>query len=142
MSERRERTLDVVAKAKALAAALEAGGDRLDPKARESVEATLARAGERLQLGGNHTIVALVGATGSGKSSLFNALSEMEIADVGARRPLTSQPMACVWGEEGAAPLLEWLEVAEGRRGTGESVLDGDQEGGPGGLGAVRLADH
>src|SRR4051794_41875427 len=108
MSERRERTLDVVAKAKALAAALEAGGDRLDPKARESVEATLARAGERLQLGGDHTIVALVGATGSGKSSLFNALSGVEIADVGGRRPLTSLPMAGVWGGGGAAPPMGW----------------------------------
>ena len=62
----------------------------------------MARAGERLRLGGDHTIVALVGATGSGKSSLFNALSGMEIADVGARRPLTSLPMACVWGADGA----------------------------------------
>src|SRR5207244_3223049 len=60
VSERRERALDVVAKAKALATALEAGGDRFDPKAREAAEATLARAGERLRLGGGHTIVALV----------------------------------------------------------------------------------
>ena len=78
-----------------------AGGDRLDPDAREGAEAVLARAGERLRLGGDHTVVALVGATGSGKSSLFNALSGMEIADVGARRPLTAQPMACVWGDGG-----------------------------------------
>src|SRR4051794_41868086 len=123
MIGRQELAEAVVAKAKALASALDAGGDRLEPLAREVAEATLARAGERLQLGGNHTIVALVGATGSGKSSLFNALSGMEIADVGARRPLTAQPMACVWGEEGAAPLLDWLEVPEGRRVTRESVL-------------------
>src|SRR4051794_41472069 len=142
MSERRERTLDVVAKAKALAAALEAGGDRLDPKARESVEATLARAGERLQLGGDHTIVALVGATGSGKSSLFNALSGMEIADVGGRRPLTSLPMACVWGEEGAAPLMDWLEVPDGRRFIRESVLDADKEADLRGLVLLDLPDH
>jgi GTPase Era involved in 16S rRNA processing len=142
VSERRERTLNVVAKAKALAAALEVGGDRLDPKVREAAEATLARAGERLQLGGDHTIVALVGATGSGKSSLFNALSGMEIADVGARRPLTSQPMACVWGEEGAAPLLDWLEVPDGRRVTRESVLDADKEADLRGLVLLDLPDH
>ena len=142
MSERRERALEVVAKAKGLAAALEAGGDRLDPKAREVAEATLARAGERLQLGGNHTIVALVGATGSGKSSLFNALSGMEMADVGGRRPLTSQPMACVWGEEGAAPLLDWLEVPDGRRVNRESVLDADKEADLRGLVLLDLPDH
>jgi GTP-binding protein EngB required for normal cell division len=142
VSERRERTLDVVAKAKALAAALDVGGDRLDPKAREAAEATLARAGERLRLGGDHTIVALVGATGSGKSSLFNALSGMEIADVGGRRPLTSQPMACVWGEEGAAPLLDWLEVPDGRRVVRESVLDGDKEADLRGLVLLDLPDH
>jgi GTPase Era involved in 16S rRNA processing len=142
MSGRRERALDVVAKAKALAAALEAGGERLDPTAREAAEATLARAGERLQLGGSHTIVALVGATGSGKSSLFNALSGMEIADVGARRPLTAQPMACVWGEEGAAPLLDWLEVPNGRRVTRESVLDADKEADLRGLVLLDLPDH
>jgi GTP-binding protein EngB required for normal cell division len=142
MNERQERAQDVAAKAKALAAALEAGGDRLDPLAREVTEATLARAGERLQLGGDHTIVALVGATGSGKSSLFNALSGMEIAEVGARRPLTSTPMACVWGQEGAAPLLDWLEVPEGRRLTRESVLDADKEADLRGLVLLDLPDH
>src|SRR3954466_6159129 len=142
MSARRERAHDVVAKAKALATALEAGGARLGPQARETAEATLARAGERLQLGRNYTIVALVGATGSGKSSLFNALSGMEIADVGARRPLTSPPMACVWGEEGAAPLLDWLEVPEGRRVNRESVLDADKQADLRGLVLLDLPDH
>jgi GTP-binding protein EngB required for normal cell division len=142
VSGRRERAGDVVTKAKALATALDAGGDGLDPRAREAAAAMLARAGERLQLGGDYTIVALVGATGSGKSSLFNALSEMEIADVGARRPLTSQPMACVWGDEGAAPLLDWLEVPEGRRVTRESVLDGDKQADLRGLVLLDLPDH
>jgi GTP-binding protein EngB required for normal cell division len=139
---RPERAGDIVVKAKALATALDTGGDRLDPGARETAQATLARAGERLQLGGNYTIVALVGATGSGKSSLFNALSGMEIADVGARRPLTSQPMACVWGEEGATPLLDWLEVPNGRRVTRESVLDADQQADLRGLVLLDLPDH
>jgi GTP-binding protein EngB required for normal cell division len=142
MSGRRESAPDVVAKAQALATALEAGHDRLGPEARESADMALARAGERLRLGGDHTIVALVGATGSGKSSLFNALSGMEIADVGARRPLTSLPMACVWGADGARPLLEWLEVPEGRRVTRESVLDADREADLRGLVLLDLPDH
>jgi GTPase Era involved in 16S rRNA processing len=142
MSGRRESAPDVVAKAQALATALEAGHERLGPEARESADMALARAGERLRLGGDHTIVALVGATGSGKSSLFNALSGMEIADVGARRPLTAQPMACVWGEEGAGPLLDWLGVAADRRVTRESVLDADKQEELRGLVLLDLPDH
>jgi GTP-binding protein EngB required for normal cell division len=142
VSGRRRSAPDVVAKAEALAAALEAGGDRLDPIARASASATLARTGERLRLGGDHTIVALVGATGSGKSSLFNALSVMDLADVGARRPLTAQPMACVWGEEGAAPLLDWLGVPPDRRIVRESVLDADQQEDLHGLVLVDMPDH
>ena len=142
MTGRRQSAPDVAKKAEALEVALQAGGDRLDPDARASAEAALARAGERLRLGGDHTIVALVGATGSGKSSLFNALSGMEIADVGARRPLTAQPMACVWGEPGAGPLLDWLGVPEGRRVTRESVLDADKEADLRGLVLLDMPDH
>ena len=142
MSGRRRSDPDIVAKAEALAAALEVGGDRLDPAARASASAVLARTGERLRLGEDHTIVALVGATGSGKSSLFNALSGMEIAEVGARRPLTAQPMACVWGEEGAAPLLDWLGVPPDRRVTRESVLDADTQEDLLGLVLLDLPDH
>ena len=40
----------------------------------DDAEAVLKRAGERLRLSGNHTVVALAGGTGSGKSTLFNAL--------------------------------------------------------------------
>ena len=41
-------------------------------------------------------MVALVGGTGSGKSSLFNAIAGQEIAEVGGLRPTTSQPLALV----------------------------------------------
>ena len=49
----------------------------------------IAKVGERSALGGDHTVVALAGATGSGKSSLFNALAGLELAQIGARRPTT-----------------------------------------------------
>jgi hypothetical protein len=55
------------------------------------------RAGERLALSKAHTVVALAGATGSGKSSLFNALSGLQISRVGVRRPTTGIAHACVW---------------------------------------------
>ena len=69
------------------------------------------RAGTRLRLSGEHTVVALAGATGSGKSSLFNAITGQPVATVGARRPTTSASQAVVFGSAGAAELLDWLEI-------------------------------
>src|SRR5258706_1078418 len=67
------------------------------------------RASERLALSKAHTVVALAGATGSGKSSLFNALSRLQISRVGARRPTPGVAHPCVLGTEGAGPLLALL---------------------------------
>ena len=72
------------------------------------------RAGERIAISGDHTVVALAGATGSGKSSLFNALSGTHWATVGVQRPTTSEALALAWGSELPTRLLEWLDV--GRR--------------------------
>ena len=99
------------------------------------------RAGDRLRLSGEHTVVALAGTTGSGKSSLFNALARMELSTVGVRRPTTAHAFACVWGPDGAVPLLDWLEVAPERRFSRESVLDGDAELGLRGLVLLDLPD-
>jgi GTP-binding protein EngB required for normal cell division len=85
-------------------------------------------ASDRLRLSGEHTVVALVGATGSGKSSLFNALARMELSTVGVRRPTTAEAFACVWGPVGAGPLLDWLDIAPERRFARESALDADDE--------------
>ncbi|PMC97498.1 ABC transporter, partial [Brevibacterium paucivorans] len=79
--------------------------------------------------------------TGSGKSSLFNAVSGLEIAEVGVRRPTTSEPIACVWGE-GGDDLLDWLEVPKSRRTWRESALDGDDEEPLRGLILIDLPDH
>src|SRR5690606_15305226 len=57
-----------------------------------------------------HTVVAVAGATGSGKSSLFNALAGRPLADVGVRRPTTAITEAAVFGG-GAGELLDWLGV-------------------------------
>jgi energy-coupling factor transporter ATP-binding protein EcfA2 len=69
------------------------------------------RAGTRLRLSGEHTVVALAGATGSGKSTLFNAIAGQPFATVGVRRPTTSATQAVVFGPEDAAELLDWLEI-------------------------------
>jgi GTP-binding protein EngB required for normal cell division len=84
---------------------------RVDEEILEPADTLTTRVAERLRLSGEHTIVALAGATGSGKSSLFNALSDMELAGTGVRRPTTSWALACAWGPDGAEELLEWMGI-------------------------------
>ncbi|MEV6932121.1 GTPase [Dactylosporangium sp. NPDC051485] len=99
------------------------------------------RSGERLALSRAHTVVALAGATGSGKSSLFNAISGFQLSRVGVRRPTTGVAHACVWGQAGATPLLDWLGVPPNRRFTRESALDGNDEAALRGLVLLDLPD-
>ncbi|MFS2089968.1 GTPase [Paenarthrobacter nicotinovorans] len=79
----------------------------------QSVYDVLERATSRRSLSAGHTVVGFFGATGSGKSSLFNAVSGSELATAAARRPTTSEPLAGIWGEEGSGPLLDWLVVKD-----------------------------
>ncbi|MGW4501069.1 GTPase [Micromonospora sp. NPDC004336] len=100
------------------------------------------RAGTRLALSRDHTVVALAGATGSGKSSLFNALARMELSPVGVRRPTTGVTHACVWGPlDGGNRLLDWVGVLPRHRFVRESVLDGDDESALHGLILLDLPD-
>jgi len=100
------------------------------------------RAGERLSLSRDHTVVALAGATGSGKSSLFNALAGFELSQVGVCRPTTGVAHACVWGAPaGAAPLLDWLDVPPAKRFNRESALNADGEAALRGLVLLDLPD-
>ncbi|MGC4894414.1 GTPase [Micromonospora sp. DT31] len=100
------------------------------------------RAGDRLALSGRHTVVALAGATGSGKSSLFNALARLDLSPVGVRRPTTGVAHACVWGPlDGAVRLLDWIGVLPRHRFVRESPLDGDDESRLHGLVLLDLPD-
>jgi len=100
------------------------------------------RAGGRLALSRDHTVVALAGATGSGKSSLFNALARMNLSPVGVRRPTTGQAFACVWGAaDTAGQLLDWVGVLPRNRFARESALDGDDEAALRGLVLLDLPD-
>ncbi|MFI0373697.1 GTPase family protein [Actinomadura sp. 1N219] len=101
-----------------------AGDGRLDQPVLTEAGALLDRAGQRLRLSGEHTVVALAGGTGSGKSSLFNAICGLELSPTGMRRPMTSQAHACVWGLDGAGPLLDWLDVDKRHRYARASALD------------------
>jgi GTP-binding protein EngB required for normal cell division len=87
-------------------------------------EALLRRSGERMRMSASHTVVALAGGTGSGKSSLFNALAGAAFSPAGVMRPTTKHLHACVWGMEGAAPLLDWLSVQRRHRYARASALD------------------
>lgn len=111
------------ARAEALSDALEAGGGRLEPRPAARAREVVDKVSQRTALVGGHTVVALAGATGSGKSSLFNALVGADVARVGQRRPTTSAPTAAVWGGEPAGELLDWLSV-----GTRHEVRDGATE--------------
>ncbi|WP_076259133.1 dynamin family protein [Intrasporangium flavum] len=102
----------------ALSRAILSGGEQLDPAESERARRVVDRAVERSGIGADHTVVALAGATGSGKSSLFNALVGSEVATIGARRPTTSKPTAAVWGDADATRLLDWLGV-KARHGVG-----------------------
>ncbi|MDH2429730.1 50S ribosome-binding GTPase [Sphaerisporangium sp. TRM90804] len=108
----------------ALARVVELGPGRVDPALITDASRLLMRAGDRLKLSGDHTVVALAGGTGSGKSSLFNRISGLELSPTGVRRPTTARTHACVWGLDGAGPLLDWLQVQWRHRFARASALD------------------
>ena len=91
---------------------------RVPPEVAVRATATTQRATGRLGHGAAHTVVAVAGATGSGKSSTFNALAGRELAATGVRRPTTSVTQAAVFTtgstlQADAAGLLSWLEVRQ-----------------------------
>lgn len=94
----------------ALAGAVELADGRLEPADVAHARAVVERAGRRLGLGVETTVVALAGPTGAGKSTLFNALAGAELVAATRRRPTTSSATAAVWGDV-PDPLLDWLEV-------------------------------
>jgi energy-coupling factor transporter ATP-binding protein EcfA2 len=130
----------------ALARLVQIGSARVGPDGFSAdlladAEALLTRAGERLRLSSHHTIVVLAGGTGSGKSSLFNQLAGAQFSPAGVLRPVTREPHACVWGVEGAGPLLDWLGIEPRRRYARSSALE-EGERALTGLLLVDLPDH
>ncbi|MGW3944754.1 GTPase [Micrococcus endophyticus] len=140
----------LAARLEALGTAADLGRDRLPESVVADADATVRAAGERQALSAEHTVVGFFGATGSGKSSLFNALTGRDLARVAATRPTTSEPLAAVWGVGrgqgvdagadgdgtgeggGAAALLDWLGVRRRHLLDEAPVLD---DGRPGFLG-------
>ena len=122
------RGTDIGARIEGLEAAAAAARGRLDDALVDEAEAVAQRAADRLRLSADHTVVAIAGATGSGKSSTFNALIGLELASVGVRRPTTSWATACVWGSQGADELLDWLGIPPRHQSMRDSMLDTQRE--------------
>ncbi len=146
---RRERPDDasgVAERVRALAEATDACRGRVPAEVVTEAERVATQVDRRLAFSGSATVVALAGATGSGKSSLFNALSGTDLARVGVTRPTTSEPLAVTWGDEPTEDLLDWLQVS---RRHALPAGDGSSEGGAGASGAsldglilLDLPDH
>lgn len=117
------------------------GNDGFSPELLRGAEELLGRAGERLRMSADHTVVVLAGGTGSGKSALFNRLAGADFSPVGVVRPTTREAYACTWGVMGAGPLLEWLGVSGHNRYNRSSALD-EGERSLGGLLLLDLPDH
>lgn len=119
---------DIGGRLEGLARAADAADGRLDPALVAEARSVVERAGSRLKLSADHTVVAIAGATGSGKSSTFNSLTGLDLSAVGVRRPTTSWATACVWGADGANELLGYLGIPERHQTTRDSMLDTRRE--------------
>ncbi|WP_436701183.1 ABC transporter [Nocardioides sp. BYT-33-1] len=125
-----------------LGAAVEAARGRVADPLLDDVAAAVDRSTGRLRLSARHTVVAIAGATGSGKSSTYNALTGLELSSVGIRRPTTSWATAVVWGSEGAGELLEWLGIPPRHQTMRDSMLDTRSESEFDGVVLLDLPDH
>ena len=108
---RKDVSAHLVDHLRALGEAVELCERRVDSDVLAEAKRVVDQADRRLALSGSATVVALAGATGSGKSSTFNALSGTTLATVGVRRPTTAHAMATSWGDESAEDLLDWLQI-------------------------------
>jgi GTPase Era involved in 16S rRNA processing len=135
------RGTPVGARIEGLEAAAAAARGRLDDDLVDDAQAVVDRATGRLRLSATHTVVAVAGATGSGKSSTFNALTGLELSAVGVRRPTTSWASACIWGRDGAEELLEWLGIPPRHQTMRDSMLDSGRRDSQSELDGVVLLD-
>ena len=118
----------LVDRLEALSAATDAARGRIPDDLLDEATVLTERSLARRKLSSGHTVVAIAGATGSGKSSTFNALTGLELSAVGVRRPTTSWATACVWGAEGASELLNFLGIPDRHQTTRDSMLDTRRE--------------
>jgi GTP-binding protein EngB required for normal cell division len=99
----------------------------------DDADAVRREVASRLGFPADTYVLALVGGTGVGKSSLLNALAGRSVSDASARRPTTAHPVA--WVPRSSRPeltgLLGWLGVPD------REVQDHEKSG----LGNVAIVD-
>ena len=135
---RKDVSAHLVDHLRALGEAVELSEGRADSDALVEARRVVDQADRRLAISGSATVVALAGATGSGKSSIFNALSGTALATVGVRRPTTAHAMACSWGDESAEDLLDWLQIPRRHALETDPAMDAALDG----LVLLDLPDH
>ena len=108
---KRDKAATLGERVESLLEAADLASGRLDVLAVEEARRVAKQVDRRLAFAGDDTVIALAGATGSGKSSLFNAISGTRLAEPGLKRPTTSKAMAAFWGPELPTDLLDWLDV-------------------------------
>src|SRR5687767_7491540 len=102
--------IDLAGRLTALDDVIDAAQGRLDDEVVAEARALQVKAAERLARGAAAVVVALAGGTGSGKSSLFNALAGAKLAETGPVRPVTGEPMALAVGDpDESSEVLDWL---------------------------------
>ena len=135
---RKDVSAHLVDHLRALGEAVELSDGRVDSDALVEARRVVDQADRRLAISGSATVIALAGATGSGKSSIFNALSRTTLATVGVRRPTTAHAMACSWGDESAEDLLDWLQIPRRHALETDPAMDAALDG----LVLLDLPDH
>jgi hypothetical protein len=106
----------------ALLAAADAADDLGIPS--EVVRDAYAEGVRRIGFPADAYVLALVGGTGVGKSSLLNALAGSVVSRASVRRPTTSHPIAWVPAAdlEALGPLLDWVGVQDVREHQGRAL--------------------
>jgi energy-coupling factor transporter ATP-binding protein EcfA2 len=140
-----QRRADLGPRLAALERLISLSEDRLDADRLNAARDVVARATDRLACSLGHTVVAFAGASGSGKSSLFNVIAGLGLSPVSVRRPTTVSTVACVWDPAGIAtarPLLDRINVPRRQQVVRQSPLDRVAEDDLTGLVLLDLPDY
>jgi len=106
---------DILAALDAFDRAVAAARDLVDPEDLDRIAGTVRDVRARAGYLGDTVVAAVAGGTGSGKSSLINALAGEVVTESGGMRPTTGDPVAWIPAnpEPGLTRLLDDLGVEE-----------------------------